>query len=312
MDCGVIEKVSSSQVARKLAQMCREKGWDVRSILLLTPLELAELLEAEVEQAESLLRRLRDAVPVEVARGGKLREYISRKREHPVLRTRVEEFDEKTPWGGVRFGAVYGFAGEYGTGKSLMAMQIAAYAAAEGRRVVYVYTEGQFNEHAFSKILARAARETSQPEEVIADRIEVYDVANSYALQQLLVSIPSDVQVIIVDSIIEPFRAEFKGRELLQRRQQELHYAVNLLKRRCVAFGALAVVTNQVMDVPEVFAVGVKRPTGGNVLAHTIDYIFMMHRPNKKKLEGVMWPLDVPGMSPEEEIRYTIADDGLR
>jgi DNA repair protein RadA len=65
------------------------------------------------------------------------------------------------------------------------------------------------------------------------------------------------------------------------------------------------------MDVPEVFMMGVKKMAGRNILAHTVDYIYFMHRPNKKKLEGVMYPHDVPGMSPDTEIRYTIEDDGL-
>jgi DNA repair protein RadA len=36
-----------------------------------------------------------------------------------------------------------------------------------------------------------------------------------------------------------------------------------------------------------------------------------MRRPNKQKAEGVMIPLDVPGMAPTTEIRYEIRDDGL-
>jgi DNA repair protein RadA len=32
---------------------------------------------------------------------------------------------------------------------------------------------------------------------------------------------------------------------------------------------------------------------------------------NKSKLEGYMWPMDVPGMSPDVEITYTIKEDGL-
>jgi DNA repair protein RadA len=66
-----------------------------------------------------------------------------------------------------------------------------------------------------------------------------------------------------------------------------------------------------VLDVPEAFAAGVKRPAGGNILLHTVNYLFMMVRPSKQKPEGYMWPLDVPGMSPEIKIRYTIEDDGL-
>jgi RecA/RadA recombinase len=33
------------------------------------------------------------------------------------------EFDEKTPWGGLRRGLIYGIAGEFGAGKSMFAMQ---------------------------------------------------------------------------------------------------------------------------------------------------------------------------------------------
>jgi hypothetical protein len=43
--------------------------------------------------------------------------------------------------------------------------------------------------------------------------VEVYEVANSFALQQLLIRLPSAVNVVVVDSIIEPFRAEYRGRE---------------------------------------------------------------------------------------------------
>lgn len=93
-------------------------------------------------------------------------------------------------------------------------------------------------------------------------------------------------------------------------RQQRLHYLIDWFRRHSRVYNALVVFTNQVLDVPEAF-VGVKRPAGGNVLAHTVNARFMMVRPSKQKLEGHMWALDVPGMSPEEKIRYEIKDDGL-
>jgi DNA repair protein RadA len=309
--CSVIEKISSSQAARRLAEYCREKNLDPRVIATLSPQDLKDFIEIEPEQSVSLLRKLQDALGVEVIIGGPVKHVMERKKSMKVMKTRVAEFDEKTPWGGVRFGAIYGFAGEYGTGKSLMAMQIALYAAAEGNRVVYIYTEGQFNEVTFKRIKARVAQELNVSEDQIDENMEIYEVVNSLALQQLIVRIPSTVNVLVVDSIIEPFRAEYKGREQLSVRQQDLHYTVNLIKRRCTAFNMLAVVTNQVMDVPEVFMMGVKKMAGGNVVAHTVDYIFFMYKPNKKKEEGVMYPHDVPGMSPTTEIHYIIKDDGL-
>lgn len=309
--CSVIEKISSSQAARRLAEYCREKNLDPRVIATLSPQDLKDFIEIEPEQSVSLLRKLQDALGVDVVIGGPVKHVMERKKSMKVMKTRVAEFDEKTPWGGVRFGAIYGFAGEYGTGKSLMAMQTALYAAAEGNRVVYIYTEGQFNEVPFKRIKARVAQELNVSEDQIDENMEIYEVVNSLALQQLIVRIPSTVNVLVVDSIIEPFRAEYKGREQLSVRQQDLHYTVNLIKRRCTAFNMLAVVTNQVMDVPEVFMMGVKKMAGGNVVAHTVDYIFFMYKPNKKKEEGVMYPHDVPGMSPTTEIHYIIKDDGL-
>jgi DNA repair protein RadA len=309
--CSVIEKISSSQAARRLAEYCREKNLDPRVIATLSPQDLKDFIEIEPEQSVSLLRKLQDALGVEVIIGGPVKHVMERKKSMKVMKTRVAEFDEKTPWGGVRFGAIYGFAGEYGTGKSLMAMQIALYAAAEGNRVVYIYTEGQFNEVTFKRIKARVAQELNVSEDQIDENMEIYEVVNSLALQQLIVRIPSTVNVLVVDSIIEPFRAEYKGREQLSVRQQDLHYTVNLIKRRCTAFNMLAIVTNQVMDVPEIFMTGVKKMAGGNVVAHNIDYIFFMYKPNKKKEEGIMYPHDVPGMSPTTEIHYIIKDDGL-
>jgi hypothetical protein len=37
----------------------------------------------------------------------------------------------------------------------------------------------------------------------------------------------------------------------------------------------------------------------------------LMVRPNKTKLEGYMWPLDVPGMAPDVRIEYRITEAGL-
>ena len=67
--CSLIERLSSSQMARRLADYCREKELDVRVIATLTPAEVAELVEGDAEQAESLLRKLNDALAVETVKG---------------------------------------------------------------------------------------------------------------------------------------------------------------------------------------------------------------------------------------------------
>jgi hypothetical protein len=72
--CSVIEKISSSQAARKLAEYCREKNLDPRVIATLSPQDLKDFIEIEPEQSVSLLRKLQDALGVEVIIGGPVRE----------------------------------------------------------------------------------------------------------------------------------------------------------------------------------------------------------------------------------------------
>jgi DNA repair protein RadA len=106
------------------------------------------------------------------------------------------------------------------------------------------------------------------------------------------------------------YRAQFRGREKLAERQQRLHYILDWIRRLTIKFGVLAIYTNQVMTMPTGY-VEIKLPVGGNVLAHTVNSRWLMLRPSKTKPEGVMRALDVPGLAPGTEVRYTIGDDGL-
>ena len=312
MSCNVITRVSSSQVAKCLHKLCEEKfGGDLAAMLKLSAVELADLCDtSDVQQVESVYRRvLAEMDSVQLVRRGTMKERMAGRGERRVLKTRVAEFDEKTPWGGLQFGRSYGLVGEYGTGKSLFAMQAAAYAAAEGSKVLYIYTEGQVEQTNFPKLVSRAAREVGASEDDVLSRIEVAEVANTSALRDVVASITSNIEVVVVDSIIATLRAEFLGREHLQSRQQTLAHIISLLNRHATVFNALVIVTNQVVDVPDIFST--KRPTGGNIFLHGIHYIFMLVRPSKQKMEGYMWPLDVPGMAPDVKIVYKITDEGL-
>jgi len=122
--------------------------------------------------------------------------------------------------------------------------------------------------------------------------------------------ITGGVGVVIIDSVTALYRAQFRGRERLAERQQRLHYVLDWIRRLTIKFGVLAIYTNQVMTMPSGY-VEIKLPVGGNVLAHTVNSRWLMLRPSKAKPEGVMRALDVPGLAPGTEVKYTIADDGL-
>nr|KJR73335.1 MAG: DNA repair protein RadA [Thermoproteus sp. AZ2] len=236
-------------------------------------------------------------------------------RQYKVFKTGVAQFDEKTPWKGIREAYIYEFAGEFGAGKSMLAHQLAVAAIKQGftAKAVYIDTEGTFN----PQLIQAIAKRFEADGEKAVDAIVVYQPVSVVQLERIVkYDLPRHIQegcrLVVVDTITALYRAEFVGREQLAARQQRIHYLVDWLRRHARTFGVVSVLANQVMDIPEMFAAGIKRPAGGNVLAHAVNARFMMVRPSKQKLEGYMWALDVPGMSPEERIEYKIGEDGLR
>jgi len=287
--------------------LCAEYG-GLRRLAALNVVELARLLdrEDELSKAEEALSAIRRAAglspkPVNVVEAYKLY------REAQVLKTAVREFDGKTPWGGLRRGLIYGFAGEYGAGKSMFAIQTAVKAAVEGWKVLYVETEGALNLALFERVARRFGGEL----EALLERLAITQATDPLDVKEILIELlKQPVDLVVVDSFVShALRAQFRGREMLAARQQFLAYLLDILRRLARVHGTMAILTDQVIDVPTLFQA--KRPAGGNILLHGVNALFVMHRPNKTKGEGVMYPHDVPGMAPTTEIRYEIRDDGL-
>jgi len=297
-------------VGPKTLEKLQELG--VTSLEHLAEFTVEELVEAGIEY-DRAVKILQQALQrAGGARPATLREL--RQRQLRVFKTGVAEFDEKSPWKGVRETFIYEFAGEFGAGKSMLAHQLVVAALKEGftDKAVYVDTEGTFS----PALVEAVARRFGVELEKLEDSVVVYQPANVVQLEQIVkYDLPRHIQegcrLVVIDTITALYRAEFVGREHLAARQQRIHYLIDWLRRHARTFGLTSILTNQVMDVPEVFAAGVKRPVGGNVLAHAVNARFMMARPNKTKPEGYMWPLDVPGMAPDVRIEYRITGAGL-
>lgn len=287
-------------VGKVTAARLREAGiFSVRQLAEYNADELAAVTGIEPDRAARIIHAAVEALKlVAPVKASQLYKTPQRR-----LLTHVAEFDKHTS--GLIFGYIYEFAGEFGAGKSTLAHQVAVLAAAECE-VVYIDTESAFN---LTLIQALERRFSIQA----ADRITVYTPTTVTQLELVVRKLPAHLEsacVIIVDTITALYRAEFVGRENLALRQQRLHYVVDLLRRHARTYNALVLLTNQVLDVPDIFASG-KRPTGGNVLAHSVNFRFMMVRPNKAKPEGYIWPLDAPSLPPSLHMNYRLTEAGL-
>jgi DNA repair protein RadA len=289
-----------------VAKLCAEYG--LRALAAMNVVELAQLLgrEEELERAEEALARIRQLAGV-APRPVNVLEALKAQQALPVLKTGVAEFDEKTPWGGLRRGLIYGFAGEFGAGKSMLAIQCSVKAAAEGWRAVYIETEGALNIQLFERVAKRFGADLSS----LVDRLTITQATDVLDVKEILLQLlKQPVDLVVIDSFVShALRAQFRGRERLAARQQFLAYLLDILRRMARVYGTASILTDQVIDVPSFFSD--KRPAGGNVLLHGANAIFLMYRNNKKDVKGEMRPLDVPGMAPDVRIGYAIGDDGL-
>jgi len=286
--------------------LCAEYG--LRNLAAMNVVELAQLLdkEDELERAEVVLAKIRQMAGV-APRPVNILEALNMTQQFPVLKTGVAEFDEKTPWGGLRRGLIYGFAGEFGAGKSMFAIQASVRAAMENWKVLFIETEGSLNTKLFERIANRFGTELK----ALVDRLTITQTIDALDVKEILKGLHRQpVDLVVIDSFVShALKAQFRGRERLASRQQFLNYLLDILRRAARVFGTTSILTDQVIDVPSFFSE--KRPAGGNVVLHGVNALFMMMRLNKHKSEGYMWPIDVPGMAPEVKIVYTIKDDGL-
>ena len=288
-----------------------------RHLLLFNAEELMELLNlSELDTARRVITAARELLNDE-PKPMSARERIESVARQRIVKTGVEEFDKLV--GGVRFGSSCEFAGEFGAGKTIMSLQIAVASVAQyGIGVVYIDTEKTLDAYLTNgKLIENMCNRFGiNYNEFLERDLVVYNPATVEELEDFIKLRLADqvvsggVCVVIIDSVTALYRAQFRGRERLAERQQRLHYVLDWIRRLTIKFGVLAIYTNQVMTMPTGY-VEIKLSVGGNVLAHTVNSRWLMLRPSKAKPEGVMRALDVPGLAPGTEVKYTIADDGL-
>jgi DNA repair protein RadA len=289
-----------------------------KHLLLFNAEELMELLNlSELDTARKVIMAARELLNDE-PRPMSAKERINSLSRQRVVRTGVEDFDKLV--GGLRFGSSYEFAGEFGSGKTIMSLQIAVAAVAQHQvGVVYIDTEKTIDQYLTTGKLVEnmCSRFNVNCNEFLERDLIVYNPATVEELEDFIKLklanqvVSGGVGVVIIDSVTALYRAQFRGRERLAERQQRLHYVLDWVRRLTIKFGVLAIYTNQVMSLPVGYAVEVKLPVGGNVLGHTVNSRWLMLRPSKAKPEGVMRALDVPGVPPGTEVKYIIGDDGL-
>src|SRR5207245_1174467 len=167
--------------------------------------------------------------------------------------------------------------------------------------VLYIDNENTFRTE---RIVSMAKAKGLDPEKVL-DRIIVAKAYNSAHKELILqeagpVIEENKIKLLVVDSAVGLFRAEFLGRGTLSVRQQRLNKFMHLLTRTAEAYNIAAIATNQVQSSPDTFFGDPTRPIGGNVVAHSSTYRVYFKKSGKKRIARMV---DSPH-HPEQEVCF--------
>lgn len=288
----------------------------IMDLLVRGPMGVSDATGLDLDKATSICNRAR----VKMVELGKLEHDFVTATEIYKKRQAIERISTGTKnlddlfGGGVETQAVTEIYGEYGTGKTQIChtlcvmVQLPKDKGGLDAGAVYIDTENTFRPE---RIYHIAETRGMDPNEAL-ERVIVAKAYNSAHQELIIEDVGSIIEknqlkLLIVDSAVAHYRAEFLGRGTLAERQQRLNKFMHMLLRISETFNVAAVVTNQIQASPDTYFGDPFRPTGGHVVAHTSTYRIYLKRSGRNRIARMV---DSP-YHPEREVMFALSDKGI-
>lgn len=291
--------------AEKLASV----GFDnLMSIAVATPGELVNAAGVSEAVARKIINASRDGMNMGFMSG----EDVMTKREGVMrISTGAPGFDAILG-GGLETGCITECFGQYGSAKTQIGHQLCITLQKQDPTAVAVYidTENTFRPE---RIVQFAEGAGLDPKKVLKN-IKVAKAFNSDHQMLLaekiseIISSGANVRLVVVDSLIAHFRAEFVGRGTLADRQQKLNKHMHVLARLADTHNICVYVTNQVMSKPDQFFGDPTEAVGGHIVGHNSAFRIYLRR--GKKGTRVAKLVDAPNL-PDDEAVFQVTESGL-
>ena len=225
--------------------------------------------------------------------------------------------------GGVETGAMTELYGEYRTGKTQLCHQLCITAQLPSSMggfntdeknpisCIYIDTEGTFRPERIVSMANRFGKDIDV--QTMLEHIHhgrAYNSDHQMVLaENIIKDLPiNNVKIVIVDSLIAHFRAEFVGRGTLAARQQKLNQHLHTLLKLAEVYNIAVIVTNQVHSQPDMFFGDPTAPVGGHILAHASHTrTYLRKSKGERRIARIV---DSP-LLPESETVFAITQDGI-
>lgn len=309
----MVELEDLPSVGEKTAQKLRDAGFaDMMRLATATAKELAVKAEIGEGVAEKVIEAARKAESIDFETAY---DVMERRRDVGRITVGSEAFNELIG-GGIETQSITEVFGEFGSGKSQISHELAVtvqlprdHGGLDGE-CVFIDTENTFRPERIEQI----SNAFELDHEEVLQKIHIARAFNS-AHQILmadkineLIQSGSNIKLVIVDSLMAHFRAEYVGRESLATRQQKLNQHLHALQNIANTYNVAVFITNQVQARPDAFFGSPTKAIGGHVLGHASTYRIWL----KKGLAGkrIARLVDSPHL-PEGECVFKITTDGI-
>jgi len=301
-------------VGAKSAEKLKAAGYDSLVAIAVAPLrELSEIGGLGEATAEKIIKKARDVLNMGFKTGEELLEITKQAQK---LTTGSEELN-KLLAGGIETQNMFEAFGEFGSGKSQLAMQLCVNCQLPIEKgglagnAIYIDTEKSFRPE---RVRQMAEALGLDPDEVLRN----IKVARAYTTdhqmllaekaEQMIKKKEDNIRLVIVDSLMALFRSEYSGRGTLAERQQKLNRHLRVLQRIAEVYNSVVFVTNQVMAKPDMFFGDPTAAVGGHILGHASKFRIYLRKGKAGKRIARL--IDSPYL-PEGEAVFQVSEKGI-
>lgn len=309
-----------TEVEPALIRKAKEAGFHYIDTLAITsPMDIAKSLDVEINEAMSICNKATLKLEeIGIISPSKIASFDRNNRSSNnrlYIKTGSKDFDQLFGGNGIETKAVTQFYGRSSIGKTQIChtLCVTVQQFHPDYKSIYIDTEGTFREERIAEIAKAKGLDPTR----ILQNVRFIQPLNSARLESILMqdlslifNQDSGIKLLIIDSIINLYRADYSGRGMLSQRQSKLSKIMHLLQNIARVYDIAVVITNQVStSVNGYFCLADSdRPMGGNVITHTSTFMIQLRGNSSYRIA------EIKGSPcyPETQARFEICEEGIK
>jgi DNA repair protein RadA len=283
----------------------------LEAIAVASPMELKEIAGLGDGTADKAIKAARDALEM----GFESADILAEKRKLVGRVTTGSQEIDALIGGGIETQSITEVYGKMASGKSQWCFQTAVtvqlpkeQGGLEGA-CLYIDSENSFRPERTIQVAKKLGLDVEQ----VLKNIHVaraYNADHQMVLSEKAADLikEKNIKLVIVDSLMAQFRAEYVGRGTLAERQQKLNKHLRTLQKLAEMYNIAILVTNQVMERPDIMFGDPTAPVGGNIVGHATKTRLYLRKSKEDKRVAKL--VDSPSL-PDGEALYRITENGI-